>query len=89
MDPPGPLGRTRFGAMDAAWRASVAALPASERARLAEEADGLVRSCAWFGRVRDAAGIWIPVGHLLLPTRPDSVTHGICPPCREVLLARG
>jgi hypothetical protein len=44
----------------------------------------MVTLCAWCGRTRDDAGAW-----LLVPQpRPGvTVTHGICPACRDKVRA--
>lgn len=45
--------------------------------------DGLVAVCAWCHSLRAPDGTWLPLGHLVLPTDPVAVTHGMCDPCLD------
>jgi tetratricopeptide (TPR) repeat protein len=43
--------------------------------------------CAWCDRLLVGADRWVPIGQFLAPRADVRVTHGICPPCQERVLA--
>ncbi len=83
--------RRRTERSEAALRGAVARLLSDEIAAgrwpLASlaPAGGLVACCAWCGRLRNRAGLWLPLPETLrsLPADVVALTHGICPECRQ------
>ncbi len=55
---------------------------------------GLMRVCSWCQKVVMPDGQWLPVEaavvelHLLEAEQLPTITHGICPPCRAVMMAK-
>lgn len=43
--------------------------------------DGLIPICSWCRKVRNEAGVWIPVEQNLLEGAGEALTHGVCPEC--------
>ncbi|MEI6669456.1 MAG: response regulator [Acidobacteriota bacterium] len=44
---------------------------------------GLLPMCAWCRKVRDENGYWKPIEVYLRERTDASISHGICPPCRQ------
>lgn len=81
--------RQRIESRERALRRAVARLLRSEHeagrrplASLAPEG-GLIGCCAWCGRLRNQAGLWLSPPEMLpsLPGEAVALTHGICPAC--------
>jgi len=43
---------------------------------------GLLRICAWCGKIRDDKGEWVPLDLYVAQQTDAEFTHGICPECR-------
>jgi hypothetical protein len=52
-----------------------------------ETLSGLLPVCSWCKRVRNDSGYWEQIEKFIATRSSVSVTHGVCPDCREKMLA--
>lgn len=45
--------------------------------------EGLLPTCSYCKKIRDAAGAWVPIERYIAARTDASFSHGICPECRE------